>query len=291
MNVQQLCDPETIRRILSQHGFRFSKSKGQNFLIDPSVPLRIAEEAGADAHTGVLEVGPGLGCLTACLAPRAGKVVCVELDTALKPILADTLSEYENVEVVYGDVLKTDLPVLVSEQFAGLRPVVCANLPYNITSPVITAFLESGCFDTVTVMVQKEVAQRMAAKPGTADYSAFSVLVQWYAEPELLFDVPPHCFLPAPKVTSAVIRLQKRSAPPADVPDEALFFRTVRAAFSQRRKTLVNALASGFGELTKVQLTAAVTACGFDERIRGETLSIADFARLANSLASLSNLC
>lgn len=287
MNVRQLCDPATIRSILGNNGFRFSKSMGQNFLIDPSVPLRIAEEAGIDEHTGVLEVGPGIGCLTSCLAPWAGKVVCVELDTALRPILAQTLAEYGNVEILYGDILKTDLSALVAQQFPGLRPVVCANLPYNITSPVITAFLESGCFETVTVMVQKEVAKRMAARPGTADYSAFSILVQWYTQAELLFDVPPHCFLPAPKVTSSVIRLQKRSEPPADVPDEALFFRAVRAAFNQRRKTLANALASGFGEFSKEQLASAIAGCGFDERIRGEALSIPDFAALAKALANL----
>lgn len=290
MNVQQLCDPETIRELLGKNGFRFSKSMGQNFLIDPSVPLRIAEEAGITAHTGVLEVGPGIGCLTSCLAPWAGKVVCVELDEALRPILAETLSEYGNVEVVYGDVLKTDLPGLAEEKFPVLRPVVCANLPYNITSPVITAFLEAGCFETVTVMVQKEVARRMAARPGTADYSAFSVLVQWYAKAQLLFDVPPHCFMPAPKVTSSVIRLEKQSSPPAEVLDEALFFRTVRAAFGQRRKTLANALAAGFGELTKEQIAAAIDSCGFDARIRGEALSIPDFAGLTDMLAKFKEM-
>jgi len=287
MNVQQLCDPETIRGILGEHGFRFSKSMGQNFLIDPSVPLRIAEEAGIDQRTGVLEIGPGIGCLTSCLAPGAGKVVCVELDTALRPVLSRTLAEYDNVEVVFGDVLKTDLVKLVSDKFAGLRPVVCANLPYNITSPVITASLEAGCFDTVTVMVQREVARRMAARPGTADYGAFTVLVQWYTSARLLFDVPPHCFLPAPKVTSSVIRLDRRTAPPAEVSDEALFFRTVRAAFNQRRKTLVNALTSGFGEYSKEQLAGAVARCGLDERIRGEALGIPEFARLAEALANL----
>lgn len=287
MNVQQLCDPETIRRILGESGFRFSKSMGQNFLIDPAVPLRIAEEAGIDEGTGVIEVGPGIGCLTSCLAPWAGKVVCVELDTALRPILQRTLGEYDNVEVVYKDVLKTDLAALVSDKLAGLRPVVCANLPYNITSPVITAFLEAGCFDTVTVMVQREVARRMAAGPGTADYSAFSVLVQWYTRPELLFDVPPHCFLPAPKVTSSVIRLEKRDAPPAETADPDLYFRVVRAAFGQRRKTLVNALAAGFGELTKGQLENAVLNCGLDEKIRGEALSLNDFAKLTNILSKM----
>lgn len=285
MNVKQLCHPETIRDILGKNGFRFSKSKGQNFLVDPSVPMRIAEAAGVDERTGVLEVGPGIGCLTACLAPWAGKVVCVELDTTLQPILAQTLREYENVEIVYGDVLKTDLRALTAEKFSGLRPVVCANLPYNITSPVITAFLETGCFETITVMVQKEVARRMAAKPGNADYGAFSVLVQWYTQPELLFDVPPHCFVPAPKVTSSVIRLQKRETPPAKVMDERLFFRTVRSAFNQRRKTMANALVSGFGECTKEQILKVLVTCGFDEKVRGEALSLSDFAKLSNVLA------
>ena len=289
MNVRQLCDPETIRNIMKGQGFRFSKSMGQNFLINPSVPLRIAEEAGLNENVGVLEVGPGIGCLTSAMAPWAGKVVCVELDTSLQPVLADTLAEYDNVEIVFGDVMKTDLKALVMEKFQGLRPVVCANLPYNITSPVITAFLESGCFETVTVMVQREVARRMAAKPGTADYSAFTVLVQWYTETELLFDVPPHCFMPAPKVVSSVIRLQRRKSPPAKVTDEGLFFRVVRSAFSQRRKTLVNALASGFGELTKEQITKAVTDCGFDERIRGEALSIPEFAAVADAIARAKN--
>lgn len=291
MTVRQLCDPETIRKILGEHGFRFSKSKGQNFLIDPSVPLRIVEEAGIDASTGVVEVGPGIGCLTSALAGAAGKVVSIELDETLRPVLAGTLAEYENVEVVFGDVLKTDLNALVREKLDGLRPVVAANLPYNITSPVITAFLEAGCFEEITVMVQREVARRMDAKAGTADYGAFTLLVQWYAETQLLFDVPPHCFMPAPKVVSSVIRLRRRQTPPADVQDEALLFRTIRAAFNQRRKTLVNALGSGFGELTKEQITAAVTGCGLDERIRSEALTMAQFAAVSDAIARTKKLC
>ena len=249
------------------------------------MPLRIADAADLDETVGVLEVGAGFGCLTAATAAYAGKVVCVELDTSLQNVLAETISEYENAEIVYGDVMKTDIKALVEEKFAGLRPVVCANLPYNITSPVITAFLEAGCFETITVMIQKEVAKRMNAKPGTADYGAFTLLVQWHCETEILFDVSPNCFMPAPKVTSSVIQLRKRNAPLCSVQDEQLMFRVIRAAFNQRRKTLNNALASGFGELSKQDIAAAIGECGFDERVRGEALSLEQFALLSDVLA------
>ena len=203
MNLTNLAD---IRALLARHDFRFSKSLGQNFLTAAWVPADIADASGADARTGVLEVGPGIGCLTEQLAQRAGKVVSVELDERLRPVLAETLAGYENVELVFGDVLALDLPQLVAERFAGLRPVVCANLPYNVTSPLLTAFLTAGCFDTVTVMIQREVARRLCARPGTADYGALTVFVQWHAEPELLFDVPPHCFVPAPKVLTRLTK-------------------------------------------------------------------------------------
>lgn len=290
MTVNQLCSPDTIKYLLNKYGFRFSKSMGQNFLIDSSVPLRIADAADLDENTGVLEVGAGFGCLTAATAMYAGKVVCVELDTSLQPVLEETLAEYDNAEIVFRDVMKTDIKALVEEKFAGMRPVVCANLPYNITSPVITAFLESGCFDTITVMIQKEVAKRMNAKPGTADYGAFTLLVQWYCETEILFDVSPNCFMPAPKVTSSVIQLRRRTAPVCPVSDEQLMFKVIRAAFNQRRKTLVNALSSGFGQLSKTDIAAAIAACGFDERVRGEALSLTDFANLADALAKYMNL-
>ena len=285
MTVDQLCSPTTVKYLLEKYGFRFSKSMGQNFLIDASVPLRIADAADLDETVGVLEVGAGFGCLTAATAAYAGKVVCVELDTSLQNVLAETISEYENAEIVYGDVMKTDIKALVEEKFAGLRPVVCANLPYNITSPVITAFLEAGCFETITVMIQKEVAKRMNAKPGTADYGAFTLLVQWHCETEILFDVSPNCFMPAPKVTSSVIQLRKRSTPVCAVQNEQLMFRVIRAAFNQRRKTLNNALASGFGELSKQDIAAAIAECGFDERVRGEALSLEQFALLSDVLA------
>ena len=270
----ELTNPADIRALLARHDFRFSKSMGQNFLTAAWVPADIADASGADAYTGVLEVGPGIGCLTEQLAQRAGKVVSVELDERLRPVLAETLAGYENVELVFGDVLALDLPQLV----------VCANLPYNVTTPLITAFLTAGCFDTVTVMIQREAAHRLCARPGTADYGLLTVLTAWYAELELLFDVPPHCFVPAPKVTSTVVRLRMRSAPPADVQDEALLFAIVRAAFSQRRKTLINALAAGVPGCDKARAAAAVAACGFDARVRGETLDPAQFAALSNAL-------
>ena len=281
-----LTNPSVLRALLEPHGFRFSKSMGQNFLIAQWVPERIAEEAELDETVGVLEVGPGVGCLTQELALRAGRVVSVELDERLRPVLAQTLSERQNAEVVFGDVLKQDLPALVSEKLAGLTPVVCANLPYNVTSPLLTAFFEAGCFERLTVMVQKEVAQRLCARPGTADYGAFTVYTQWHAEPKILFDVSPGCFLPAPKVTSAVVRLDVRKAPVVAVQDEKRMFRVVRAAFNQRRKTLSNALSAGLSGYTKEQIAAAIEACGLDPRVRGEALSIGQFAALSDALGA-----
>lgn len=279
-----LCDINQIKALLAAHGFHFSKAKGQNFLTRRWVPERIALESGADADTGVLEVGPGIGCLTKELCLRAGKVCAVEVDTSLKPVLAETLGEFDNLSIVFGDVLKLDLAALVAEQFPGKTPMACANLPYYITSPILSALLESRLFSAVTVMVQKEVAQRICAKPGTADYSAFTVFCRYYADPEILFDVPPDCFIPRPKVTSSVIRLRTRPAPPAQVTDETTFFRTVRAGFAMRRKTACNALAAGFPKLGKAGVSEALEACGHSPSVRCETLSIAEFATLSNEL-------
>lgn len=284
-----LTDLNEIRPLLERHGFRFSKSLGQNFLTAAWVPERIAESAGLDEHTGVLEVGPGIGCLTAQLAERAGKVLAVELDRALKPVLAETLAGRDNVELLFADALKLDLRQLAEERLPGLRPVVCANLPYNVTSPLLTAILKAGCFDTVTVMVQREVARRLCAREGTADYGAFSVFVQWHAEAELLFEVPPDCFIPRPKVTSAVVRLRRRESPPAAVKDEAELFRVVRAAFNMRRKTLVNALSSGLGGIGKEEAENAVKKCGFDPKIRGEAVGIGGFAKIADEISGIRN--
>ena len=281
-----LTDYNEIRALLTRHGFRFSKSLGQNFLTAAWVPERIAEEAGLDEQTGVVEVGPGIGCLTAELAKRAGRVAAIELDRALLPVLKETVRDFDNVTVIPGDATKLDLRTLAEEKLPGLRPVVCANLPYNVTTPLLTALIEAGCFETITVMIQREVARRICAGPGSADYGAFGLFVQWYCETELLFDVPPSCFVPQPKVTSSVIRLTRRPAPPLPVRDEKLLFRIIRAAFNQRRKTLVNALSSGLG-LGKDELETVLGEVGLDARVRGEALDIAAFAALCDKVNCL----
>ncbi|MBP3685291.1 MAG: 16S rRNA (adenine(1518)-N(6)/adenine(1519)-N(6))-dimethyltransferase RsmA [Oscillospiraceae bacterium] len=279
-----VCDIQVMKPLLAEHGFHFSKAKGQNFLIAPWVPRSIAEEAGVDETAGVLEIGPGIGPLTQQLCLRAKKVVAVELDERLEPILDKTVGEFDNLDIIWNDVMKLDIPALVAGEFEGLRPMACANLPYYITSPILTALLEADCFDSVTVMVQKEVAQRIAAQPGSADYSAFTVFCQYYAEPKLLFDVPAHCFMPQPKVTSAVIQLQVRKQRHWDILDESVFFRTVRASFAMRRKKFSNGLASGFPELGKNGAAEVIEAAGFDANIRGETLGIPEFAKIANEI-------
>ena len=279
-----VCDINVMKPLLAEHGFHFSKAKGQNFLIASWVPESIARESGVTKDVGVLEIGPGIGPLTQQLCLNAGKVCAVEVDNRLKPILDITVGEFDNLEIVWNDVLKLDVPALVKEKFGDLRPMACANLPYYITSPILTALLEAECFEAVTVMVQKEVAQRIAAKPGSADYSAFTVFCQYYAQPELLFDVPPHCFMPAPKVTSAVITLRTRKERPWEILDQDVFFRTVRASFAMRRKKLSNGLASGFPELGKQGAAEVIVACGYNENVRGETLSIPEFAAIANEI-------
>ena len=285
-----VCDIQVMKPLLAQHGFHFSKAKGQNFLISRWVPEQIAEYSGVDRNTGVLEIGPGIGPLTQQLALRAGKVCAVELDRRLEPILKQTVGEFPNLQIIWDDVLKQDIPALVKEKFPGLRPAACANLPYYITSPILSVLLEAECFDTVTVMVQKEVAQRIAAKPGSADYSAFTVFCQYYAEPELLFDVPAHCFLPQPKVTSAVVSLHVRKEKPWEIADRDIFFRTVRASFAMRRKKLANGLAAGFPELGKEGAAEVIRLAGFEENVRGETLGIPEFARIANEITKKKGL-
>lgn len=280
----QVCDINVMKPLLAEHGFHFSKAKGQNFLIAPWVPESIARDAGVDKTAGVLEIGPGIGPLTQQLCLRAGKVCAVELDKRLEPILRQTVGEFDNLQIIWDDVLNLNIPALVKEKFGTLRPMACANLPYYITSPILSALLEADCFDSVTVMVQKEVAVRIAAKPGAADYSAFSVFCQYYAEPKLLFDVPAHCFLPQPKVTSAVIQLQVRRERPWQIDDEDTFFKTVRASFAVRRKKLSNGLASGFSFLGKEGAAEVIVACGLPENVRGETLSIEEFATIANEI-------
>lgn len=280
----ELCSQREVRSLLERYGFHFSKSMGQNFLIESWVPQQTAEASGVTADMGVLEVGPGVGPLTEQLAKRAKKVVSVELDKRLLPVLAETLAEYPNVEIVPGDILKTDIQALCQEKLAGLPVVACANLPYNITTPVLTVFLTSGCFQSITVMIQKEVAQRICARAGSPEYGAFTVFCQYYADCQLLYDVPPSCFYPAPKVTSAVLHMAVREKPPETVSDPSLFFRVVRGAFGQRRKTLLNGLHAALG-MEKEHLKQALLACDLPEAVRGEALDFAAFARLTQVLS------
>lgn len=283
-----LCDRREIQALLERHGFHFSKAMGQNFLIEGWVPRDIADASGADERTGVLEIGPGIGPLTAQLVHRAAKVASVELDVRLYPVLRETMSGADNFTLIEGDAMKLDFPQVIQEHFAGLRPILCANLPYNITTPILTKCVESRCFDSLTVLIQKEVAERICARAGTAEYGAFTVLMQYYTDPQLLFTVPPTCFLPAPKVTSSVIRMTVREAPPVPVGDPALFFRVVRGAFAQRRKTLINSLSSSLTDFVgKEEVTQALRACNLTETIRGERLTFADFAQLTEKLQEI----
>ena len=281
-----LCDIQDIKAILGRHGFHFSKSLGQNFLTEQWVPDQIAKSCGVDTESCALEVGPGMGCLTVALSARAEKVVSIEIDRALFPVLAETLADCPNIEVVEGDVLKTVLKALCEQKFPGKSVYACANLPYYITSPAIAALLDSGAFAGVTVMVQKEVAERICAPVGTGDSSAFSIYIQYRAKAEYLFDVPRDCFVPQPKVDSAVIRLTPLAEPAVQVKDEKLFFDIVHAAFNQRRKTLINAMGSVFGSrLNKEQLTKLVIDCGLDARVRGERLTLSDYAKLTDAVS------
>ena len=286
-----LCNINEIKALLARHGFHFSKAKGQNFLTQNWVPREIVARAGIDETCAALEVGPGIGPLTQELCRSAKKVIAIEVDRSLQPVLAETMAGNENLEIIFGDVLKTDIRALVAEEFAGLRPVACANLPYYITTPILAALLESRAFESITVMVQKEVAQRICAEPGTAAYSAFSIYVQYHAKAEILFDVPADCFVPRPKVDSAVLKLVPLEKPAVETKDEKLFFSLVRAAFNMRRKTLVNALGPVLGSsMSKEEIAALVEAAGLDARVRGERLSLAEYAKLADLAAEkLSN--
>lgn len=284
--ILNLCDIGEIKGLLSRHGFRFSKGLGQNFLRDPRVPQAIAENAGIDSRTGVLEVGPGIGALTQQLCQRARRVAAVELDRRLPPVLAETLAEYSNFTVIEGDILKTDIPALCQAELGPGPWVACANLPYYITTPALSALIDSHCFSSITVMVQKEVAQRICAKAATAEYGAFSVYCQYHAAPRILLQVPAGCFVPAPKVDSAVVRLDPY--PPGENPlgpvEEKLFFRAVKAAFGQRRKMLSNCLRQGFPQLEKQQILDCLSAAGLPEKVRGEQLDLPQFAALTAEL-------
>ena len=278
-----LSDIGTIKDILHRHGFTFSKALGQNFLINPSVCPRMAELSGAGEGVGVIEIGPGIGVLTNELCQLADKVVAVELDKRLIPVLGETLAEYDNVKVINADVLELDLNKLIEEEFSGMEVVICANLPYYITSPVIMKLLEDKLpITAITVMVQKEAAQRICAPVGSRESGAVTVSVNYYAEPSLQFHVSAGSFMPAPKVDSAVIRLDVRKEPPV-ITDEQKFFRVVKAAFSQRRKVISNSLSSGL-KMSKDEINEVLAAANVPSNARAEKLSLDDFAAIAGNL-------
>lgn len=282
--MNRLSDIGTIKDILSRHGFTFSKSLGQNFLINPSVCPRMAELSGADKGVGVIEIGPGIGVLTNELCKLADKVVAIELDKRLLPVLEETLGEYDNLKVVNADVLETDLHKLIEEEFSDMDVVVCANLPYYITSPVIMKLLEDKLpISAITVMVQKEAAQRICAEVGSRQSGAVTVSVNYYAKPEMLFSVSAGSFMPAPKVDSAVIRLNVLDEPPVKVNDEKKFFSVIKASFSQRRKVISNSLSSGLS-LDKSKTAELLEKSGIPLNARAEKLSLQNFANIANNL-------
>lgn len=283
----ELSNINVVREILSRHGFHFSKALGQNFIVNPEVCPRIAYESGVDKNMCALEIGPGIGVLTKELAKRAKRVLAVEIDEALPPVLAETLAEFDNVTVLGADVLKIDVLKTAREHFGDTPFVVCANLPYYITSPILMKLLEEGCgAESITVMVQKEAAQRIAAKPGTRDCGALTAAIHYYSEPEKLFDVGKNSFVPAPKVDSSVIRLKIRKEPPVSVPDEKYFFKVIRASFGQRRKTLANSVSGGLG-FTKDEILCALEHCGLSPTARAEELSLEDFAAFSAALAEI----
>ena len=284
-----LCEWKSLQGLLARHGFHFSKSRGQNFLLDRPILERIAAASEADRACGVLEIGPGAGSLTEELAARAGKVVAVELDRALLPVLAETVGQLPNVEIVPGDVLKLDLSALAEERYNGLTPIVCANLPYNITTPVLEKLVETPCYVSITVLLQKEVARRLSAPPGSGEAGAFSLWLQYHMETRTLFDVPRTCFHPVPNVDSALLRCVRRKHPPVEAADEAFFFRLIRGAFLLRRKTLVNSLSAAFPEFSREFIREAVRACALPENVRGERLTFPEFAALARVLGERNN--
>jgi 16S rRNA (adenine1518-N6/adenine1519-N6)-dimethyltransferase len=276
--------PQNTIAVLQKYGFNFQKKYGQNFLIDTHVLERIIEASGIGKDDLVLEIGPGIGTMTQRLCECAREVVAVEIDSNLIPILKDTLQEYDNVEVVNEDILKLDIGRLVQEKNGGAPVKVVANLPYYITTPIIMGLLENNTpVDSITVMVQKEVADRMQVGPGTKDYGALSLAVQYYASPQIVTNVPPNCFMPRPKVGSAVIKLTRHEAPPVDVSDEKLMFKLIRASFNQRRKTLANALNNSPEiHLDKETIQECIISLGVPVTIRGEALSLEQFAELSN---------
>jgi len=275
-----LCDPSYISALLKRHGFSFSKALGQNFLIDAKIPLRMAKLAGID-DSHVVEIGPGVGCLTAELAKLARDVTAIELDTRLLPVLSETLSAFSNVTVINNDVLKTDFEAICQSFTEDGAPIVaCANLPYYLTSPAIETLVESKCFDRLVIMVQKEVARRICSKPGDSDFGAFTLYCQYHSRPELLFTVGSGAYLPRPKVDSAVLKMDILKKPPFEVKSEKAFFALTRAAFKMRRKTLLNAL-TGLHGLSREEVRSRIERCEINPGLRGETLGVEQFARLS----------
>jgi len=281
-----LCSPRQIADLLSKHGFSFRKTLGQNFLTARGVIDKIIDSSPLSKDVGVLEIGPGIGVLTTELAQRAGKVVSVELDRRLAPILDETLAGHDNVHIHYQDALKVDYSALVKTHFEGLTPIVVANLPYQITTPILAKLLETKLFSSLTVMMQKEVGARLVASAGTGDYGAFSVFIAYYGQGEILFDVSPGSFMPAPKVTSSVVQITPHPAPPVTTPGDDLFF-VVKAAFAKRRKTLLNCLSAALPHVEKMVIEGILRDGEIDPGIRGERLDLQDFARIADRLKSL----
>lgn len=284
---EHLANPTNTLAVINRYNFAFAKKYGQNFLIDEGIVSKIVREAGITSDDFVLEIGPGIGTMTQLLCENAREVAAVEIDERLIPILGDTLSGYDNVTVINRDILKVDIGALAAEKNAG-RPIkVVANLPYYITTPIIMGLFESHApIDSITVMVQKEVADRIRTGPGSKDYGALSLAVQYYAKPEVVLNVPPECFMPRPSVGSSVIRLIKHQNPPVCVKDEALMFRIIRASFNQRRKTLLNGLKNSADlDFSKEQLESAIDKMGFSPTVRGETLTLEQFARLSDILS------
>ena len=286
--VSDLVNAGVTAQIIKKYDFSFQKRFGQNFLIDDHVLGKIIDAALIEEGDGVIEIGPGIGTMTQRLCERAGKVVAIEIDRELIPILSETLSAYDNVKIVNADVMKTDLAALIRDEFPGMNVKVVANLPYYITTPIVMNLLEERLpIDSITIMVQKEVAERMQAGPGSKDYGALSLAVSYYADTYIAANVPPNCFMPRPKVGSGVIRLTIRKDNAVNVSDEKLMFDLIRAAFNQRRKTLTNAIANYSGlSYTKEEAAAAIQKLGLSETIRGEALTLEQFAKLADFLTS-----
>ena len=286
--IKDIATPIRTKQILEKYGFSFKKSLGQNFLIDTNILRNIVEFAGVTKETGAIEIGPGIGALTEQVAKRAGKVVAFEIDQRLLPILDETLAPYDNVQVIHQDILKADVKDVLEREFSGFKELkVVANLPYYVTTPIIMKLLtEQLPLTSITVMLQKEVADRMAAKPGTKDYGSLSIAVQYYTKAETVMIVPKTVFVPQPNIDSAVIRLTVRENPPVEVKDETFFFEIVRASFAQRRKTILNNLTSGLpaGKEKKAAIEQALAEANIDPRRRGETLSIEEFGLLSDKL-------